>query len=98
MKTNVNPKFIAMMAACALAAGIGNARAQGMPEPTQQLVQTMRPMDSSHTARQTDAATAESASGEQAYGGAKAGTSMSAGGRTTDACSSQPRCDVFFGH
>ncbi|WP_250474869.1 hypothetical protein [Caballeronia sp. GAFFF1] len=98
MKTNVNPRFIAMMAACALAASIGNARAQGMPDTTQQVVQTMRPMDTSHTARQADVATTDSASGEQAYGGTKAGTSMSAGGRTTETCSGLPQCEVFFGH
>ncbi|MDR5856493.1 hypothetical protein P9239_22690 [Caballeronia sp. LZ062] len=98
MKTNVNPKFIAMMAACALAAGAGNARAQGMPEAAQQLVQTMRPMETPRTAPRTDAKTDDATADEHAYGGAKAGTSASAGGRNADACSGQPRCEVFFGH
>ena len=44
MKAKINPKFLAMMAACAVVSGIGVAHAQGMPADAQQLVQTMRPM------------------------------------------------------
>ncbi|VXC97885.1 conserved exported hypothetical protein [Burkholderia sp. 8Y] len=97
MKTKLTPKIVAMMAACALVAGIGNARAQGMPEAAQQLVQTMRPMDTPRTAPQADPATGDSTVDEHAYGGTRNGTSVSAGGRSADGCSGQPRCDVFFG-
>jgi poly(3-hydroxybutyrate) depolymerase len=98
MKAKLNPKVVAMMAACALIASVGNARAQGMPQDTQQLVQTMRPMDISRNAAEPDA-TASAQGGEaRAYGGVKAGASASASGHTADACSGLPRCDVFFGH
>ncbi|WP_244817611.1 hypothetical protein [Caballeronia sp. Lep1P3] len=107
MNANPNPKLVAMMAACALVASIGTARAQGMPDAAQQLVQTMRPtqpmppmepMEPMQADRDAPAPQTAQSSDETAYGGAKAGTSMSASGRAPDACRNQPRCEVFFGH
>ena len=102
MKAKLNPKFFAMMAACALAtsvASIGAARAQGMTEAQQQLIQTMRPMVMAQATpdQQQTAAMPAAQTDETAYGGMSAGMSASAGGRGQGGCSDKPRCDVFFG-
>ncbi|SAK45976.1 hypothetical protein [Caballeronia ptereochthonis] len=101
MKPRINPKLIAMMAACAIVAnvaGIGAARAQGMPADAQQLIQTMRPMVMSQaTPEQSQtAATPAQQADDSAYGGTTAGASASASGRR-QGCTDMPRCDVFFG-
>ena len=113
MKAKTHPKFLAMMAAGALAiniGGIGAAHAQGMPADAQQLVQTMRPMYISQATPDQDQTTATTATttpttpttptqqtDDSAYGGMPSGTSASASGRRQGSCSDMPRCDVFFG-
>ncbi|SAK51231.1 hypothetical protein AWB76_01521 [Caballeronia temeraria] len=98
MKAKINPTHFAMMAACAFAAGIGTAHAQGMPADAQQLVQTMRPMYMSQAmtddARTQSAAAPQQASNDDsAYGGMKP---ASASGHRDGGCSAK-NCDVFFG-
>jgi hypothetical protein len=102
MKPKINPKLVAMMAACAVVinvAGVNAARAQGMPADAQQLTQTMRPMYMSQaTPDQTQtAATSEQKADDNAYGGMKSGTSASAAGTRQGGCTDTPRCDIFFG-
>ena len=108
MKPKLNPKIIAMMAACTVVANVaavGSARAQGMPADAQQLVQTMRPMYMAQatpdqtTPDQTQTATAPTPAqqtDDSAYGGTMSGTSASASGRKQN-CSDMPHCDIFFG-
>ncbi|MDR5795840.1 hypothetical protein QCE49_20905 [Caballeronia sp. LZ008] len=98
MKAKINPKFLAMMAACTVVSGIGVAHAQGMPADAQQLVQTMRPMymsqampDESQT--QTAATPQQASGGDSAYGGMKP---ASASGHRDSDCS-PANCNVFFG-
>jgi hypothetical protein len=105
MKPKINPKLIAMMAACAIVAntaGISTARSQGMAAAAQQLVQTMRPMYVAQTApehAQTAAAFESQPVGDSAYGGtAGAGSAgVSAGGHRPTGCGSAPRCSLVFG-
>jgi hypothetical protein len=98
MKPRVNLKVVAMMAACAMAAGIGAAHAQGMPEPAQQLVQTMRPMQPHKGAPEHDANARAQTTDDSAYGGSAAGASASASRRDAETCAWTPACSVFFGH
>jgi len=104
MKPKITPKFLAMMAACAVVtngASIGAARAEGMPAQAQQLIQTMRPMQMSQATpgqEQTQAAaTPAQQANDSAYGGTMAGSGASASGGRPGGCSDKPRCDIFFG-
>ncbi|MDR5740765.1 MULTISPECIES: hypothetical protein [unclassified Caballeronia] len=97
MKPSLNLKVVAMMAACAVTATVGTARAEGMPESAQQLVQTMRPMQPHNGAPEQDASAQSRASDDRAYGGATGNAGTSASGRSAD-CAWAPACTVFFGH
>ncbi|MDR5733642.1 hypothetical protein QCE47_15015 [Caballeronia sp. LZ025] len=98
MKPSLNLKVVAMMAACAVTASVGNARAEGMPESAQQLVQTMRPMQPHNGAPERDANVKSDAGDDRAYGGATGNAGVSASGRSAESCAWAPACTVFFGH
>jgi len=98
MKPSLNLKVLAMMAACAVTASVGNARAEGMPESAQQLVQTMRPMQPHNGAPERDANVKSDTGDDRAYGGATGNAGVSASGRSVESCAWAPACNVFFGH
>jgi hypothetical protein len=85
-------------AAAGLFAITGAAHAQMTPAQ-QQLVQTMRPMQTAQStqAPQDNAGTQAASAGDTSYGGTPASRGMSAPGHRPGACSAAPNCDIFFG-
>ncbi|MDR5752968.1 MULTISPECIES: hypothetical protein [unclassified Caballeronia] len=85
-------------AAVGLFAIAGAAQAQMTPEQ-QQLVQTMRPMQTAQStqAAQENAGMQAASTGDTSYGGTPASRSMSAPGHRQGSCSAAPNCDIFFG-
>ncbi|KDR38504.1 hypothetical protein BG61_39660 [Caballeronia glathei] len=86
--------------ATAIAAGLftiaGAAQAQ-MPAEAQQLVQTMRPIQSIHPASAQTVDTARAASvDDSSYGGMPATRSDAAQGPRQSTCTA-PQCGIFFG-
>ncbi|SAL37570.1 hypothetical protein [Caballeronia telluris] len=76
----------------------GAAQAQ-MPHDQQQLVQTMRPMQTAQStqAAQENAGMQAASTDDTSYGGTPASRSMSAPGQRPSSCSAAPNCDIFFG-
>lgn len=85
-------------AAVGLFAIEGAAQAQ-MPRDQQQLVQTMRPMQTAQStqATQENAGMQAASTDDTSYGGTPASRGMSAPGHRPGACSAAPNCDIFFG-